>query len=232
MDAQIMGTMIRELPKEERPREKLIKYGESYLSNSELLAILIGTGTKETSSIDLAHKILALEKNGIAYLTECSVEELCKIPGIGIAKGAQIIAAIELGKRIAIRPKVKKVQISEPGKVATLFIEEMRYLKKEIFKILLLNSKNEIITIEEISVGSLNASIVHPREVFQIAIRKSAAAIILVHNHPSGSTVPSQEDVDVTNRLIEGGNLLGINVIDHLIIGDGNYLSFKERMLM
>lgn len=232
MKTQIMGTMIRELPEDERPREKLINQGESYLSNAELLAILIGTGTMKSSSIEVAQKILSLEKSGIAYLTECTPQELCKIQGIGIAKAAQIIAAIELGKRIATRPKEKKLQIHDSQKVADLFIEDMRYLKKEFFKILLLNSKNEIIAIEEISVGNLNSSIVHPREVFSMVIKKSAASIILVHNHPSGNTTPSQNDIEVTNRLVEAGTLMGIQVIDHLIIGDGKYLSFREKLLI
>ncbi|MEG1931109.1 MAG: DNA repair protein RadC [Anaerovorax sp.] len=232
MNSQKIGTMIRELPKEERPREKLINQGEGCLSNAELLAILIGSGTKEGSAIYLAQKILSLEKSGITYLTECSPQELCSIPGIGIAKATQIIAAIELGKRISTKPKEKKVQIGNPEMVASLFIETMRYLKKEMFKILLLNSKNEIITIEETSVGNLNSSVVHPREVFSVAIKKSAASIILVHNHPSGNTTPSQQDIDVTNRLVEAGTLLGIQVVDHLIIGDGKYLSFKEEMLI
>lgn len=224
--------MIRNLPSEERPREKLIQHGAESLSNPELLAILIGSGTKEVSAIMLANRILALEEEGISYLTNCLPEELSGIPGMGMAKSCQIIAAIELGKRIATRPKEKRINIKSPNEVASLFIEEMRYLKKEYFKVLLLNTKNEIIMIENISIGSLNSSVVHPREVFCTAIKKSACSMILVHNHPSGNPMPSQTDIDITRRLAEAGELLGIKVLDHLIIGDGVYVSLKEKMLL
>lgn len=226
------AAMIKELPYGERPREKLIQYGAETLSNTELLAILIGSGTKEVSAIMLANRILALEGEGISYLTNCLPEELSDIPGMGMAKSCQIIAAIELGKRIATKPKGKKINIKSPDEVASLFIEEMRYLKKEYFKVLLLNTKNEIIMIENISIGSLNSSVVHPREVFCTAIKKSACSIIAVHNHPSGNPMPSQTDIDITRRLMEAGELLGIKVLDHLIIGDGIYISLKEKMLL
>lgn len=225
-------TMIRNLPAEERPREKLIQCGAGTLSNTELLAILIGTGTRKVSAIMLANRILALEEEGISYLTNCLPEELSGIPGMGMAKSCQIIAAIELGKRIATKPKGKRIDIKSPNEVASLFIEEMRYLKKEYFKVLLLNTKNEIIMIENISIGSLNSSVVHPREVFCTAIKKSACSMIAVHNHPSGNPMPSQTDIDITRRLVEAGELLGIKVLDHLIIGDGIYVSLKEKMLL
>jgi DNA repair protein radc len=225
-------TLIKELPFEERPREKLIRYGVDLLSNTELLAILIGTGTRDTSAIMLANRIIALEKEGISYLAGCTAEELSKVPGIGIAKSCQLIAAMELGRRIASRPKEKRINIKSPNEVASLFIEEMRYLKKEIFKVLLLNTKNEIIGIENISIGSLNSSVVHPREVFCSAIKKSACSLVFAHNHPSGNPTPSQTDIDITGRLVEAGEILGIKVLDHLIIGDGIYISLKEKMLM
>jgi DNA repair protein radc len=225
-------TMIKELPEEERPREKLIHCGAVTLSNTELLAILIGTGTREVSAIMLANRILALEDEGISFLTNCLPEELTGIPGIGLAKSCQIIAAIELGKRIATKPKDKRVNITSPGEVASLFLEDMRYLRKEYFKVLLLNTKNEIIMIENISIGNLNSSVVHPREVFCTAIKKSACSMIAVHNHPSGNPMPSQTDIDITRRLVEAGELLGIKVLDHLIIGDGTYVSLKEKMLL
>ncbi len=223
---------IKSLPNDERPREKLIQHGASVLSNAELLAILIGTGTKSVSAITLANRILALEKKGISYLTNCLPDELSAIPGMGMAKSCQIIAAIELGKRIATKPKEQRVNISSPGEVASLFLEEMRYLKKEHFKVLLLNTKNEIIMIENISVGNLNSSVVHPREVFCTAVKKSACALIAVHNHPSGNPTPSDADINITNRLVEAGELLGIKLLDHLIIGDGEYVSLKEKRLM
>jgi len=224
--------MMKELPLEERPREKLIQFGSGALSNAELLAILIGTGTRDASAIMLANRILSLEEKGISYLTVCLPEELSSIPGMGMAKSCQIIAAIELGKRIATKPKEKRVNIKSPNEVASLFLEEMRYLKKEYFKVLLLNTKNEIITIENISVGSLNSSLVHPREVFCNAVKKNACSMIAVHNHPSGNPEPSQTDIDITRRLVEAGEILGIKVLDHLIIGDGIYVSLKEKLLM
>lgn len=225
-------TRIKELPSEERPREKLVRYGVEALSNSELLAILLRTGTKDASAITLANRILALEREGLSYLCNCTAEELSEIPGIGTAKSSQIIAAIELGRRIATKPKEKRVNIKSPNDVASLFIEEMRYLKKEFFKVLLLNTKNEIIRIENISIGSLNSSVVHPREVFCSAVRKSACSVVFIHNHPSGNPAPSQTDIDITKRLVEAGDILGIKVLDHLIIGDGIYISLKEKLLM
>jgi DNA repair protein RadC len=223
--------MIRSLPPEERPREKLVQYGAETLSNTELLAILIGSGTKEVSAIMLANRILALEEEGISYLTNCLPEELSGIPGMGMAKSCQIIAAIELGKRIATKPKGKRINIKSPNEVASLFIEEMRYLKKEHMKLVLLNIKCNLISVEEISIGSLNASIVHPREVFNPAIIKSSASIIMVHNHPSGDPTPSNEDTAITARINEAGKLIGIELVDHIIIGDGKYISMKEKGL-
>ncbi len=224
--------IIKDLPMEERPREKMISYGASFLSNAELLAILIGTGTKNRSSIELANQVLSIESDGIRHLTDCTPEEICKIPGMGIAKACQIISAIELGKRIATNPRAKKISINNPDSIASLFMEEMRYYKKEFFKVLLLNSKGEIISIEKTSIGDLNSTIVHPREIFCTPIRRSAAAVIFVHNHPSGNPIPSQEDIDVTNRLVEAGKILGIKVLDHIVIGDGIYVSFKDKQLI
>lgn len=223
---------IKELPASERPREKLIRYGPGFLSNAELLAILIGTGTKETSALTLANRILAMEEAGISYLTDCTPEELSKVDGIGTAKSCQISAAIELGKRISQNPRAKRFTIGTPGDVAAMFMEEMRYQKKEFFKVLYLNTKNEVTSSEDVSVGNLNSSIVHPREVFRNAVKKSAAAIIVIHNHPSGNPLPSQNDLDITKRLAEAGEIIGIQVLDHIIIGDGIFISLKEKMLM
>ena len=221
------SVLIKELPVDERPREKLVKYGVKSLSNSELLAILLRSGTKEMSVIDLSHKLLSLDKEGISFLVNSSIEELSQIRGIGIVKASQIIAAIELGRRIATKPKTRRLNITNPDEVANLFMEEMRYYKKEFFKVLLLNTKNEIIMIEEVSIGNLNSAIVHPREVFTLAIKKSASSVILIHNHPSGNPQPSREDVALTKKLVDAGKILGIEVFDHLIIGDGCYLSLK-----
>jgi DNA repair protein RadC len=206
-------TLIKELPEDERPREKLLRQGVESLSNAELLSILIRTGTKEASALMLANRILSLEKSGISYLARCIPEDLYGIQGIGVAKSCQIIAAIELGKRIATKPKDYRVNIKSPKEVADLFIEEMRYLNKEFFKVLLLNTKNEIIMIEDTSIGNLNSSVVHPREVFCTAVKKSACSIIIIHNHPSGNPMPSQTDIDVTKRLVEAGEIMGIPII-------------------
>ena len=224
--------IIRELPTEERPREKLISLGSSVVSNAELLAILIGTGTKDRSALDLAASLLAAEEDGLGNLAGSTQEEICRISGMGIAKACRIIAAFELGRRLATRPLPGRVLITSPDSIADLFMEEMRYYRKEFFQVLLLNSKGEIISIEKSSVGDLSSTIVHPREIFSGAVRRSAAAVVFVHNHPSGNPEPSGEDQEVTLRLIEAGKILGIRVLDHIIIGDGIYVSFRQRNLM
>lgn len=152
--------------------------------------------------------------------------------GVGECKAAQILAAIELGKRLNYKEALNKVKINEPSTIANLYMDEMRYLQKEHFRIVLLDTKNQIIVTEEISVGTLNASIVHPRDVFKAAIKRNSNAIILIHNHPSGDPTPSNEDMNITNRLIDAGNLIGIKVLDHIIIGDNRYVSFKEKNLI
>lgn len=223
---------IKDLPEDERPREKLYKYGIEALSNAELLAIIIRTGNKHDTALGLSQRILSIDKNGLKYLAEVSLDELTSVNGIGKCKAAQVLAAVELGKRIATSFNDKKIKISSPQDVSNLVMEEMRYLKKEHFRIIMLDTKNNILTISNISIGSLNASIVHPREVFKEAIRRSSASIILVHNHPSGEPTPSKEDISITKRLIESGKILGISVLDHIVIGDGCYFSFKEQNIL
>ncbi|QSQ09528.1 hypothetical protein H0A61_01899 [Koleobacter methoxysyntrophicus] len=225
---------IKDLPEGERPRERLLKYGAENLTDAELLAIIIRTGSRSETAINLSQRLLLGEKgvNGLRFLVEASIEELSKIKGIGLAKAAQIKAAIEIGKRLASLSQSERPVIKCPGDVRNLLMEEMRYLDKEYFKIILLNIKNQVIHVEDVSVGSLNSSIVHPREIFKIAIRRSSAALILVHNHPSGDPTPSGEDVEITRRLVESGKLLGIDVLDHIIIGDGRYTSLKEKGLI
>ncbi len=223
---------IKDLPLSERPREKLYSQGVEALSNSELLAILIRIGNKEDSAIDLAERILSMDERGISYLADTTMDELTQIKGIGQSKACQILAAIEFGKRINRRGALDKIKVTSPQILADLLIQEMRYLSKEHFKIAILDTKNQILKIEDISVGTLNASIVHPRDVFKVAIKKNASSIILIHNHPSGDTTPSNEDISITNRLVECGSLMGIKVLDHIIIGDNAYLSFKEKNLL
>ncbi len=218
---------IKDYPEEIRPREKLKVYGSKSLSDHELLAILLRTGTKEKSALDLAHDIL--ERGGLVSLTQASVEELSQRRGIGLAKAAQIIAAVELSKRLSRQSMGVRPVIKTPQDAAQLVIAEMAYLDREHFKVINLNTKNQVMVIDTVSVGSLNASLVHPREVFKLPLKRSAASLILLHNHPSGETQPSQEDINITKRLCDAGHLLGIELIDHLIIGQNNFLSMKEK---
>ena len=223
---------LRELPENERPREKLIYRGKSSLSNAELIAILIRTGSRDMSALRLAEKLLSMDKNGIFSLGECSVEELCAVKGIGKAKACQISAAMELGRRVAATPRKSRQRIKSSGDIAGIYMEEMRYCRKEYFNAVMLNAKKEIIASENIAIGDLCSSIVHPREAFLCAVKRSAAGIIFMHNHPSGDPKPSKEDIDVTRRLCETGRILGISVLDHIIIGDGIYISLKEQGLI
>ncbi len=222
------SNLIKDIIKDERPREILLNKGEAYLSDSELLAILINNGTREKSAIGLATEII--EKNdGIRNLSTATVEQLSSIKGIGLAKACRIIAALELGRRVSVSTQLEKFKITSPQDIGNVYMEKMRYEKKEIFRIVLLNTKNVIIGTKDISQGSLNASIVHPREVFLEAIKKSANKMILMHNHPSGDPTPSNEDINITKRLISAGQIIGIEVLDHVIIGDGTIYSFKEN---
>ncbi|WP_347450637.1 RadC family protein [Acetoanaerobium noterae] len=224
----IGGNLIKDIIKEERPRETLLKKGETYLSDSELLAILINNGTKDKSAITLAREIIETS-DGIRNLSNITVEELSKIKGIGLAKACRIISALELGRRVSVASEMQKFKISSPQDIGNVYMEELRYKKKEIFRVVLLNTKNVIIGSKDISEGSLNASIVHPREVFLEAIKKSANKMILMHNHPSGDPTPSSEDINITKRLISAGQIVGIEILDHVIIGDGSFYSFKEN---
>ena len=221
---------IRDMTLEERPREKMLLNGANCLSDAELLAIIIRTGTKELNAIQLGQAIIDKADN-IRYLQDLTFEELKSINGIGQTKALQIKAALELSNRIASY-KPLKYRIKNPWDIYKYYMESLRYQYKEIFKVVLLNTKNEIITDVDISIGTLNSSLVHPREVFREAIRRSSNKIILLHNHPSGNCEPSKEDKSITNRLKDCGELMGIEVIDHIIIGDGVYFSFKENMLI
>ncbi|HAP32709.1 MAG TPA: hypothetical protein DCQ14_06635, partial [Firmicutes bacterium] len=181
--------------------------------------------------IRLAEHILH-RAGGLRFLPDYSLEELQQLKGMGPAKAVQLKAALELGRRMVVAAKPAGVSFTSPQDVAAFLMEEMRYYQKEYFKAILLNTKNHVIAVEDISVGSLNSSIVHPREIFSPAVKKSAASLILAHNHPSGDPSPSREDMDVTARLVEGGKMLGIKILDHIIIGEGKYCSFKEKGLI
>ncbi|MGL4485225.1 MAG: RadC family protein [Anaerovoracaceae bacterium] len=224
---------IRELPETDRPRERLVKVGAKALNNAELLAILLDTGTRQKTAIGLAEEILASNTvNGISRLEDVSLQELQRFQGVGIAKASHIVAAVELGKRISTKATGAKMKLNSTKDIVKIFMERMRHYNKEYFVILMLNTKSEIIREETISIGDLSTSIVHPREVFLEAIRRSAAAIALVHNHPSGNPEPSQDDIEVTERLIKAGEVVGISVLDHVIIGDGKFVSLKSRGLV
>lgn len=222
--------MIKALPIAEQPREKLMNQGVSYLSVSELLAILLRTGTKNVSALSLGNQIVAKCGDDLMELHQITLEELCLIEGIGESKACQILAAIELGKRLKQSTIMRKTKLSSPNEVVTFFSAELNESKVEKFIAVLLNTKNEVINWEVISIGSLNASIVHPREVFNRAIKRSAASLIVVHNHPSGHVDPSREDINITKRLFEAGQLIGIPLIDHIIIGRDKYYSLRKKI--
>ena len=222
---------LKEMPEQQRPRERLLHFGASSLSDIELLAILLRTGTKNASAIDLA-KLLLAKFGDLQGLLDASVEEMAKLKGIGTAKAVQIKAALELSKRLMILPSAKRVTIRTPKDVVALVMGDMRYLDKEYFRALLLNTKNQVLSIETISIGTLDSSMVHPRELFKIAVKKSAAALILVHNHPSGDPTPSKDDINITKRIVKSGEILGISVLDHVIIGDNKFISLKTEGLI
>ncbi|WP_318153543.1 RadC family protein [Paenibacillus vietnamensis] len=219
---------LRDVPHEERPRERMMQYGAEALSHAELLAILLRTGTQRQSAIHLAGALLK-QCGSLRNLMDMSMEELTAIRGIGPAKAVQLRAGIELGRRLSRSSPADIVTVRRPQDAADYVMDELRYLKKEHFVCLFLNTKNHIIARETLSVGTLNASLVHPREVFRAAIQRSSASIICAHNHPSGDPTPSPEDISLTKRLVEAGQLVGIEVLDHLVIGDGKYISLKEQ---
>mgnify|MGYP001944525627 FL=1 len=220
--------MIKHVPKEDRPRERLIARGASHLSNQELIAILLGSGTKEESVMELSRRLL-MHFEGLKLLGNATIEELTAIKGIGPAKGVMILAATEFGKRLNQFQPSEAYIIRSPKDGADYVMEEMRLLNQEHFVVLFLSTKNQIIHKQTIFVGSLNASIVHPREIFREAVKRSAASIICVHNHPSGDPSPSQEDIHVTRRIVEAGKVVGIDLLDHLIIGNNTFVSLKEK---
>lgn len=226
-----MYPMLRDLPQEERPRERMIQSGAEALSHAELLAILLRTGTKQESALLLAQRLLN-QIGSLSKLADMSLMELTRIKGIGPVKALQLLAGLELGRRISRIRHSDAVSIRRPEDAVDLVMESMRHLRKEHFVCLFLNTKNRVLAQETVSIGTLDASLVHPREVFRAAIKHGAASMICVHNHPSGDPTPSREDVDITKRLMEAGELVGIEVLDHIVIGDNQYVSLKERGLV
>lgn len=204
--------------------------GAAQLSDRELLAILLSTGSREYSVLELADQIL-IQHQGVAGLRDLTMDELMQQKGIGSAKAASIAAAVELGKRVWAGSMDYRQVINNSADAAELLIKKMRGLDRENFQVMLLNQKKALLGIETVSVGTLNGSMVHPREVFKSAIRRSASTVILAHNHPSGICEPSEQDLLVTQRLKEAGQMIGIDVIDHIIIGEDTYYSFRENQI-
>jgi DNA repair protein RadC len=228
-----MSGGIKSWPKGERPREKLLQQGPAALSDAELLALIIGSGDSGSgrSALDLGRALLS-DFVDLRQLASASCAELQRVKGIGPAKATCITAALALSNRVKTRPLECLTRFTSPSQVFEHLDYEFRDRRKEYFMALLLDGKNRIIKRAQISEGSLNQSIVHPREVFNVAVRESAAAMILLHNHPTGDPTPSPEDLEVTRRLCEAGELMGIKVLDHIIIGDGSFYSFSERGIM
>ena len=223
---------VHDLPLSERPRERLLKHGVEALSAQEILALILGRGIKDESVIVTAQKLLSTFGN-LKNIAAASMEELTKIKGIGPAKAAQIKAAFELSKRVEdSSDKDRKTTVKSPEDAIKSVKNQLKGKKKEHFLVLSLDTRNHLINIQTISIGSLDSSIVHPREVFKEAISSTAASVIFVHNHPSGDPTPSEDDIKLTKRLVEAGEILGIEVLDHIIICDKDYISMKSRNLL
>ncbi len=229
-----MAHGIKEWPEDERPREKLERLGSAGLTDAELLALILRSGDPSTrqTAIDLGRELISHFGGNLRELGAAGLAELCAIKGMGLAKASGIKAAFALASRFQARKLERLDRFTSPRQVFDYFHHEFRDTRKEYFLALLLDGKNRIIRRVQISEGSLNQSIVHPREVFSPAVKESAAALILVHNHPTGDPAPSQEDIAITRRLKEAGQIMGIAVLDHIIVGDGEYISFVERGLL
>ncbi|NNG27055.1 MAG: DNA repair protein RadC [Ignavibacteriaceae bacterium] len=223
---------VKDLPLDDRPREKLLLRGAQNLTDAELVAIILRTGTKGKSVLSVAHDLINQDGN-LAVLASKSLESLKKNAGIGNDKAATLLAAFEISRRVLSQSKWSyETKITSPEDIANLLIPILRDELKEKFIVVCLNSANKIIKQETISTGSLNSSIVHPREVFKVAIECSSASIILIHNHPSGNPEPSNEDIAITKKIVEAGKIIDIQVFDHLIIAGGGFTSFVERRLI
>lgn len=222
---------IKELPQSERPYEKLELYGEKNLSNAELLAIIIKTGTKEFTSVDIARKILNLnemyDKGNLTFLRDLSIEELTRIKGIGKIKAIQLKATCELASRMNLPSNYKKIKIKEPNDIVKILMSEMQYEKSEVAKIVLLDNQCNILKIKQVAKGGSNFVSIEMKEILSEAVKINAPKIILVHNHPSGISTPSNKDYEVTEKLDKAANLLGIQLLDHIVIGNSEFTSIK-----
>lgn len=231
MEKEMSQTNIEMIPMDGRPRERLVQFGPKALADHELIAIILRTGTKDKNVVTLALDVLRAVEDLYSF-RHVSMQELMKISGIGRIKALEILAAVELGTRIAHATQVKEGTVISSSWVGNYLVQEMSALTQENVMALYLNTKNEIIKQEIIFIGSLNSSIAHPREIFKAAVKCSAARIILAHNHPSGNTDPSEADFAFTRRVVDAGEVIGIEVIDHIIVGESKYLSMREDGLM
>ncbi|MBA3237856.1 MAG: DNA repair protein RadC [Parachlamydiaceae bacterium] len=226
--AEIPSYSIWSLPEQERPRERLHQFGAETLSTTELIAILLGSGTRGQPVLQLAHQIL-VRFGSIQSLSEATIAELCQIKGLGTAKAIQLKAAFNLGIRLSKQVLSPKYRVEHPVHAYNLVKEALSMEKREIFIVLLLDTKGCVIAQEIVSIGTLSETLIHPREVFYPAIRHKAASLILVHNHPSGDPTPSKEDYEITKMLVSAGNLMNIPVQDHLIVGESSYTSLRQQ---
>lgn len=227
----VYPTAVRELPEEDRPRERLARLGPEALRDAELMAILFRTGPKAVGAVALADQVLAHFGN-LRSLAHASLEELQQVKGLGHAKAVEIKAGLELGKRLAAYSGRDRTRIRGAEDVANLLMVQFKDYENEHFKCLLLNTKNDLVKVVDVSHGGLDGAMAVPRDVFRQAVRESANAVIVCHNHPSGDPQPSRDDMALTKRLTESGDLLGVRVLDHIVFGDGRYVSFKERKLL
>jgi DNA repair protein RadC len=218
---------MKHVPTSDRPREKLDRVGPSGLGDNELVAIVVGSGSRRMGVLEVANAILTAV-SGLHGLTRVSRDDLLRVPGVGQARAAQILAAVELGRRTLLRSAQERAQIMSPRDAALILMPEFGAARVEQFGVMLLDTKYRVIRTKLLSVGTLDASVVHPREVFREAVAAGAAALVLFHNHPSGDPSPSRDDEDLTRRLVAAGDVMGIEVADHLILADTRYCSFRE----
>lgn len=225
---------LKDLPETEKPYEKIENYGAQFLSNAELLAVIIKTGTKDKTAIEIAQEILLLDyqKQGLSFLKDISIEDLKNIKGLGRVKSIQLKAMVEFAVRFSKPSTIQKKSITSPEDVATLLMNELKDEPQELIKTLILNTQNELMRIVTITKGSANSSYVEIKDIFKDAIKSNASRIILVHNHPSGQVSPSRADIELTNKVRHAGELLNIELLDHIIIGDGIFSSLKRDNLM
>lgn len=225
------STAVRELPPEERPRERLVKLGPEALKDAELIAVLFRSGTREVGAVALAERLIQ-HFGSLRHLARASLEEIQQVKGVGEVKAIEIKAALELGKRLVVHRDKERHKISCAEDVSNLLMVRFKDCETEVFLSVLLNTKNEVLKVDEVSKGGLDSAAALPREVFRRAVRDGATSLIVCHNHPSGDPEPSRTDITLTRRLLESADLLGIPLLDHIVFGDGRYVSLKERNLM